>query len=115
MSAWTLASRPVSRFLTLSALPNVISAIVASSPLCALPSQTPGVSGRFAGDEAASTMTAQALGEVSTMHHKKLPGNAPSPCASGKRYKACCWDKRFEWDEDEAGTVFRSLPTGRWA
>src|SRR6516225_12280763 len=48
MSAWTLASRPVSRFLTLSALASVISAIGASSPLCATPSQTPGVSGRFA-------------------------------------------------------------------
>ena len=44
------------------------------------------------------------------MPHKKLPGNAPCPCASGKPYQACCWGKGFEWVEDEAGTVFRSTP-----
>jgi hypothetical protein len=38
------------------------------------------------------------------MPHKKLPGNAPCPCGSGKRYEACCWDKGFEWVEDEGGT-----------
>ena len=44
------------------------------------------------------------------MPHKKLSRNAPCPCGSGKKYKACCWDKGFEWVEDEAGTVFRSSP-----
>ena len=44
------------------------------------------------------------------MPHKKLPGNAPCPCGSGKRYEACCWDKGFEWVEDDAGAVFRSTP-----
>ena len=39
------------------------------------------------------------------MPHKKLPGNAPCPCGSGKRYEACCWDKGFEWVVDEAGTA----------
>ena len=44
------------------------------------------------------------------MRHKKLSRNAPCPCGSGKKYKACCWGKGFEWVEDEAGTVFRSTP-----
>ena len=44
------------------------------------------------------------------MPHKKLSRNAPCPCGSGKVYGACCWDKGFEWVEDEAGTVFRSTP-----
>jgi SEC-C motif len=45
-----------------------------------------------------------------TMPRKKLPGNARCPCGSGRKYQACCWDKDFEWVEDEAGTVFKSLP-----
>jgi hypothetical protein len=44
------------------------------------------------------------------MPRKKLSRNAPCPCASGKKYEACCWGKGFEWVEDEAGTVFRSTP-----
>ena len=44
------------------------------------------------------------------MPHKKLARNAPCPCGSGRKYKACCWGKGFEWVEDEAGTVFRSTP-----
>src|SRR3954447_25347521 len=48
MSACTLASRPVSRFLIFIALPCVISAIGASSLLDSIPSQTPGVQARFA-------------------------------------------------------------------
>ena len=44
------------------------------------------------------------------MPHKKLSGNAPCPCGSGKKCKHCCWDKGFEWVEDEAGTVYRSTP-----
>ena len=44
------------------------------------------------------------------MPHKKLSRNAPCPCGSGRKYKACCWGKGFEWVEDEAGTVFRSTP-----
>ena len=44
------------------------------------------------------------------MPHKKLSRNAPCPCGSGKKYEACCWDKGFEWVEDDTGTVFRSTP-----
>jgi hypothetical protein len=44
------------------------------------------------------------------MPPKKLSRNAPCPCGSGKVYGACCWDKGFEWVEDEAGTAFRSTP-----
>ena len=45
------------------------------------------------------------------MPRKKLSRNAPCPCGSGRKYGACCWDKGFEWVEDEAGAVFRSMPT----
>jgi hypothetical protein len=44
------------------------------------------------------------------MTHKKLSRNAPCPCGSGRKYKQCCWDKGFEWVEDEAGAVYRSTP-----
>ena len=43
--------------------------------------------------------------EGRAMPRKKLSRNAPCPCGSGKKYKACCWDKGFEWVEDEAGTI----------
>src|SRR5262245_66672805 len=57
-----------------------------------------------------STSVARSPEEDKTMPHKKLPRNAPCPCGSGKVYGACCWDKGFEWVEDEAGTAFRSTP-----
>ena len=44
------------------------------------------------------------------MPHRKLSRNAPCPCGSGKKYKHCCWGKGFEWVEDEAGTVYKSMP-----
>jgi hypothetical protein len=44
------------------------------------------------------------------MPHRKLSRNAPCPCGSGKKYKACCWGKGFEWVEDEEGKVYRSTP-----
>jgi hypothetical protein len=44
------------------------------------------------------------------MSHKKLSRNAPCPCGSGKKYKHCCWEKGFEWVEDDAGNVFKSTP-----
>ena len=44
------------------------------------------------------------------MPHKKLARNAPCPCGSGRKYKACCWGKGFEWVENEAGTVYKSTP-----
>jgi hypothetical protein len=42
------------------------------------------------------------------MPHKKLSRNAPRPCASGKKYEACCWGKG--WVVDEEGTIFKSTP-----
>jgi hypothetical protein len=44
------------------------------------------------------------------MARKKVSRNAPCPCGSGKKYKACCWDKDFEWQEDEDGTLYKSTP-----
>ena len=44
------------------------------------------------------------------MAQKKLSGDAACPCGSGKKYKHCCFDKGFEWLQDEQGTVFRSTP-----
>jgi hypothetical protein len=44
------------------------------------------------------------------MARKKLSGNAACPCGSGKKYKHCCWDKGFQWLQDDQGTVFRSTP-----
>ena len=44
------------------------------------------------------------------MPHKKLSRNAACPCGRGRKYKHCCWDKGFEWVEDEQGAVFKSTP-----
>ena len=44
------------------------------------------------------------------MTRKKLSRNAPCPCGSGNKYKHCCYNKGFEWQQDEAGTVYRSIP-----
>ena len=44
------------------------------------------------------------------MPRKKVSRNAPCPCGSGKKYKKCCWDKGFEWVEDEGGVTSRSTP-----
>ena len=44
------------------------------------------------------------------MPHRKLSRNAPCPCGSGRKYKACCWGKGFDWEEEEAGTRYKSMP-----
>ena len=44
------------------------------------------------------------------MSHKKISRNAPCPCGSGKKYKKCCYGKSFDYVEDDAGTVFKSIP-----
>jgi hypothetical protein len=44
------------------------------------------------------------------MTRKKVSRNAPCPCGSGKKYKHCCYGKGFEWQEDEAGKVYKSVP-----
>jgi hypothetical protein len=44
------------------------------------------------------------------MARKRLSRNAPCPCGSGKKYKNCCYSKGFDWVQDEAGTVSKSIP-----
>lgn len=44
------------------------------------------------------------------MARKKISRNAPCPCGSGKKYKHCCYGKDFEWQEDEAGGIYKSVP-----
>ena len=44
------------------------------------------------------------------MAHRKVSRNAPCPCGSGKKYKQCCIRKEFEWQEDDDGNIFKSMP-----
>lgn len=44
------------------------------------------------------------------MSRKRVSRNDPCPCGSGKKYKRCCWQKDFQWTEDENGTVYRDVP-----
>jgi hypothetical protein len=44
------------------------------------------------------------------MSRKRISRNAPCPCGSGKKYKHCCYGKGFEWQEDEAGQLYKSIP-----
>ena len=44
------------------------------------------------------------------MTRKRISRNAPCPCGSGKKYKHCCYGKGFEWQEDEQGGVYKSVP-----
>src|SRR4051812_31196296 len=44
------------------------------------------------------------------MSSQKLSRNAPCPCGSGKKYKHCCYDKGFEFIEDDDGNIKRSIP-----
>src|SRR6516162_6661646 len=44
------------------------------------------------------------------MARKKLSRNAPCPCGSGKKYKHCCYRKGFLYEEDEAGSLSKSIP-----
>lgn len=44
------------------------------------------------------------------MSRQKVSRNSPCPCGSGKKYKACCWKKAFDFVEDEKGTIFKSVP-----
>ncbi|MEW6754428.1 MAG: SEC-C metal-binding domain-containing protein [Candidatus Latescibacterota bacterium] len=44
------------------------------------------------------------------MARMKLSRNAPCPCGSGRKYKHCCYGKGVEWNEDEAGTITKSVP-----
>ncbi|MFC1706287.1 SEC-C metal-binding domain-containing protein [Planctomycetota bacterium] len=40
---------------------------------------------------------------------KKLSRNAPCPCGSGKKYKACCLRKGFKWTHATDGTISREV------
>src|SRR5262245_17314517 len=44
------------------------------------------------------------------MPRKRLSRDARCPCGSGKKYQACCWEKGFEWQEDDQGNVYKSTP-----
>lgn len=44
------------------------------------------------------------------MPRKKLSRNAPCPCGSGKKYKHCCYSKGFDYEKDDEGTIFKSIP-----
>src|SRR3954470_24728494 len=44
------------------------------------------------------------------MARKRSSRNAPCPCGSGKKYKHCCYGKGFEWQQDEGGGVYKSVP-----
>ena len=44
------------------------------------------------------------------MSQNKISRNAPCPCGSGKKYKHCCYDKGFEFLEDDEGNIKRSVP-----
>ena len=40
----------------------------------------------------------------------KVGRNEPCPCGSGKKYKACCYDKAFQYVKDTEGNIFRGIP-----
>lgn len=44
------------------------------------------------------------------MPRKRISRNAPCPCGSGKKYKHCCYHRGFEWQEDEQGDIYKSIP-----
>jgi UDP-N-acetylglucosamine transferase subunit ALG13 len=44
------------------------------------------------------------------MARKRISRNASCPCGSGRKYKHCCYGKGFDYEEDETGQVYRSLP-----
>ncbi|MHB8877338.1 MAG: SEC-C metal-binding domain-containing protein [Myxococcaceae bacterium] len=43
------------------------------------------------------------------MGTKKLSPNARCPCGSGRKYKACCFDKGFHYLVDDDGSVYRTM------
>ena len=47
------------------------------------------------------------------MSRKKLSRNAPCPCGSGKKYKHCCYGKGFDYEQDDDGTILKSIPMSR--
>ena len=41
---------------------------------------------------------------------RKIGRNKPCPCESGKKYKRCCWGKKFDWAQDEDGEIYKQIP-----
>src|SRR5580698_8072549 len=48
--------------------------------------------------------------EEKAMPRKKISRNASCPCGSGKKYKKCCYGKDFDFERDDQGNVFKSVP-----
>lgn len=46
------------------------------------------------------------------MARQKVGRNESCPCGIGKKYKTCCWDKRFSYVRDESGTILKQVPFG---
>ena len=44
------------------------------------------------------------------MKLKPLSPNAKCPCGTGRKYKACCFNKGFHFLVDDAGNVTRDVP-----
>jgi hypothetical protein len=44
------------------------------------------------------------------MARRRLSRNATCPCGSGKKYKHCCYGKHFDYEQDDDGTIFKSIP-----
>jgi SEC-C motif len=44
------------------------------------------------------------------MSRKRISRNDPCPCGSGKKYKKCCYGKDFDFEEDDKGNLFKSVP-----
>lgn len=44
------------------------------------------------------------------MSRKRISRNDPCPCGSGKKYKKCCYGKDFDFEEDDEGNLFKSVP-----
>ncbi len=47
------------------------------------------------------------------MARKKISRNAPCPCASGKKYKKCCYGKALDYEEDDEGNLFKAIPISK--
>lgn len=41
---------------------------------------------------------------------KRISRNQPCPCGSGKKFKHCCYNKSFTYEEDGEGNAVRSVP-----
>lgn len=44
------------------------------------------------------------------MSRKRISRNDPCPCGSGRKYKKCCYGKDFDFEEDDQGSLLKSVP-----